>query len=146
MSSIICFWKYKNYLRDKAERAEEKFPHFNSKQSRIHSAAQLGEIAYLVTYLSGSCYLVGRITIAKKEYNPPSYKYGQFRIIGNPNASRYYDCGEIDITGILRQLQFRTGKRIGNSELPLSLHLQTIRELTEDDVALLESCIPKSMC
>jgi len=141
MSSIMCLWKYKNYLRDKKEGALEKPPRFNSRQSRLHSAIQLGERAYIVTYANKCCCLVGRITIAGKQYNPPNYKYGQFRIIGDPSESQYYEYGAKDITKVLRELQFKTGKQIGASIHPLSLHLQTIRELTEDDVELLESCI-----
>ncbi len=142
MPSIMCLWKYNNYLEDKKEGTLEKPPCFNSRQSRLHSATQLGKRAYLVTYTNGRCYLVGRITIAKQEYNPPNYKYGQFRIIGDPSESQYYEYGSVDITRVLRQLQFKTRKPIGTSLCPLSQHLQTIRELTENDVALLESCIP----
>ena len=70
MSSIMCLWKYKNYLQDKKEGALERSPRFNSRQSRLHSATQLGERAYIVTYGNRCCCLVGRITIAKKQYNP----------------------------------------------------------------------------
>ena len=142
MSSIICLWKYKNYFKDKDEGVLEEDPSFNSHQSRLHSVTRLGERAYVVTYVDGSCYLVERITIAEKYPNEPSYEYGEFGVSGDPTQSQYYECGLIDVTRILRQLRFKTGKRIGDSPPPLSLHLQTIRELTEDDVALLESCIP----
>ncbi len=142
MSSILCLWKYKNYLKDKDEGTLEETPSFNSHQSRLHSATLLGERAYVVTYVSGRCYLVSRITIAEKYPNEPDYEYGEFGIQGDPMESHYYKFGSIDVTGILRKLSFKTGKRIGSSPRPISLHLQTIRELTADDVALLESCIP----
>jgi len=142
MSSIICLWKYNNYLKDKSDGILKEIPSFNSHQSRLHSVTQLGERAYVVTYVRSRCYLVGRITIAEKYPNTPDYEYGEFGIAGDPGQSRYYECGFIDVTGILRRLHFKTGKQIGNSPLPCSQHLQTIRELTEDDVALLESCIP----
>jgi hypothetical protein len=142
MSSILCLWKYKNYLKDTNEGVDEENPAYNSHQSRLHSATLLGDRAYVVTYVDGHCYLVERIIIAEKYPNEPGYKYGEFGISGNPPESQYYDFGSIDVTGILRGLSFKTGKRIGNSPRPLSLHLQTLRELTEDDVALLESCIP----
>jgi hypothetical protein len=118
------------------------FPSFNSHQERLHSATEFGERAYLVTYKDSRCYLVGRIVINEKYTNVPNYEYGEFGISGGPPESQYYEFGLLDITRILRQLNFKTGKRIGNSPLPLSLHLQTIREITDDDVALIEPCIP----
>jgi hypothetical protein len=142
MSSIICFWKYKNYLEDGKQGILNKLPAFNSNQRRLHSATRNGDIAYLITYDDGFCYLVGRIVISRKRLNAPGYKYGQYRIEGDQQNSRYYSCGLIDLTNILRQLSFKSGKRIGNSQSPCSQHLQTIRELTDSDIALLESVIP----
>jgi hypothetical protein len=142
MSSIVCLWKYPNYLADERAGYLREAPSFNSHQSRLHSATELGERAYLVTYLNGHCYLVGRITITQKYQNEPDYEYGEFGIRGIPPESQYFDFDLIDITNILRRLNFKTGKKIGNSPRPISMHLQTIRELTEDDVALLESAVP----
>ena len=142
MSSILCFWKYSNYLKDVAEGVLDETPAFNSHQSRLHSTTDLGENAYVVTYMDKRCYLVAKITIAEKYPNEPDYEYGEFGIEGDSIQSQYYECGDIDITDVLRRLYFKTGKRIGNSPHPISQHLQTIRELTEEDVALLESCIP----
>jgi len=142
MSSIICLWKYNNYLKDVAGGVLDETPAFNSHQSRLHDATEIGDTAYVLTYINGHCYLVGRIKITEKYFNPPNYEYGQFGIRGDPEESQYYECGSIDVTEVLRRLEFKTGKRIADSPRPLSQHLQTIRELTEDDVALLESCIP----
>ena len=142
MSSILCLWKYKNYLKDRDSKLLEESPSFNSHQNRLHSAIEFGERAYLVTYLEGQCYLVGRIIITEQYFNEPNYEYGEFGISGELPESQYFEFGLIDITMVLRQLRFKTSKIIGNSPLPLSLHLQTIRELTEDDVALLDSLIP----
>jgi len=140
MSSILCLWKYPIYIQEKKDGLSYN-PEFNSKQSRLHTAALIGENAYLVTYSKKRCYLVGKIVIVKKKLNQLGYKFGEFKIIGNPPESQYYNK-PIEITEVLRQLRFITGKRIGNTLLPLSLYLQTIRELTEDDVALIESYIP----
>lgn len=140
MSSILCLWKYRNYVNDRHEGLLTGIPSFNSHQNRLHSVTSIGERAYVVTYFDGRCYLVGRIIIGEKYFNKPDYEYGEFGISGDSN-SRYYECGSIDVTKTLRQLHFKTGKRIGNSRLPLALHLQTIRELTEDDIELLESFI-----
>ena len=144
MSSILCLWKYRIYIREKKEGLGYP-PEYNSKQSRLHSATLLGENAYIVTYLKKRCYLVAKITIAKQDTNEPSYEFGKFKIIGNHNPleSQYFH-NLIDVTEILRQLRFRTNKPIGNSPRPLSLHLQTIRELTEGDVVLFETAISKA--
>ena len=142
MSSVLCLWKYPNYLIDKSQGLLTGNPAFNSHQSRLHSATQLGEKAFLVTYLDGRCYLVGRIVVKEKYFNEPDYEYGEFGIQGETPESSYYQFGSIDITDILRKLYFKSGKRIDKSKRPLSLHLQTIREVTDDDVALLDSCIP----
>ena len=144
MSSIICFWKYKYYLKDIANGVLYETPAFNSRQSRLHDATEIGETAYVVTYLDRHCYLVGRIIITEKYFNSPDYEYGEFGISGNPEESQYYDCGLIDVTEILRRLEFKTGRRIADSPRPLSMHLQTIRELTEYDVAQFESVISRT--
>ena len=141
MSSILCLWKYRNYKREKKDGLNFP-PAYNSKQRRLRSATELGDNAYIVTYVSGRCYLLAKITIAERYHNEPDYEYGEFGIEGDSTQSQHYECGDIDITDVLRRLCFKTGKRIGSSPHPISLHLQTLRELTEDDVALIESCTP----
>ena len=141
MSSIICLWKYKNYLKDVKQGVLNETPAFNSRQNRIHDATIIGDIAYIITYVDGYCYLVGRISISEKYFNNPNYEYGEFGIMGDSQSSQYYECGSIDASEVLRRLNFKSGKGIGNSQQPLSQHLQTIRELNDDDIELLESLI-----
>lgn len=142
MSSILCLYKFNNFIDESDNWALSNSPSYNSHQSRLHSVTNYGETAYIVTYIQGHCYLVGRIIITNKYFNNPDYEFGEFGVSGNRSQSQTYDSGLIDVTNILRQLTFKTGKCIGSSLQPISQHIQTIRELTEDDVALLESVIP----
>ncbi len=142
MSSILCLWKYRNYLKDVADGVLDESPAYNSRQKRLHSVTSYGERAYVVTYLDGRCYLVTRITITEKYTNDPSYEYGEFGISGDYPESTRYEPGEIDVTETLRRLRFKTGKMIGSSSYPISLYLQTIRELTAEDELLIDACIP----
>jgi hypothetical protein len=145
MSSILCLYKYENY-KEEADDASgdwwDDIPRYNSRQSRLHKVTEIGDRAYVVTYKDGCCYLVGRITISEKVPNLPSHPYGIFGIKGDPRHSQFYKFGSKDVTEVLRRLEFKTGKRIGSSMRPLSWHFRAIRELTEGDVALLESIIP----
>lgn len=144
MSSILCLWKYSNYQNDLKNNSIETIPAFNSKQSRLHSIPQIGERAYIVTYNLKRCYLIGRITIGKKGFNPPGYPYGKYKIIGDSTDSKWYKYGLIDITNLIHKLNFNSGGKIPlNAPYPIAVYLQTFRELTAKDVYLLESSIPR---
>jgi hypothetical protein len=141
MSSILCYWKYGNYLYDIEQGHLARIPSYNSNQRRLHSVPDIGEKAYLVTYNERRCYLVGKIKIASKRFNPPKrmYMYGRYRIVGIP------DYGSIDVTDqvvafIKRNLRSDKAKS-ARLPHPIPQYLQTIRELTESDAMSLENRI-----
>ena len=147
MSSILCYWKYRNYLYDIEQRHLARIPSFSSNQKRLHSVPDIGEKAYLVTYDERRCYLVGKIKIASKRFNPPKrmYMYGRYRIVGIPEESSFYHYGNIDVTDqvvafITRNLRSDKDKSAILPH-PIPQYLQTIRELTESDAMSLENRI-----
>ena len=147
MSSILCYWKYRNYLYDIEQGLLARTPSFNSNQRRLHSVPDIGEKAYLVTCNERRCYLVGKIKIASKRFDPPKrmYMYGRYRIVGIPDESSFYDYGNIDVTDqvvafIKRNLRSDKDKSARLLH-PIPRYLQTIRELTESDAMSLENRI-----
>jgi len=144
MSSILCYWTYSNYLYDVEQGHIAEIPSFNSNQSRLHSVPNIGEKAYIVTYNEGQCYLVGKITIAKKEFNQSNYRYGRYKIVGNPAESAYYEYRKFNVTNFLVEFIKRN---LNNKDVPSELphpipqYLQTIRELTEQDATALDAIV-----
>lgn len=145
MSSILCYWKYRNYLYDIEQGHLTKTPSFNSNQQRLHSVPDIGEKVYLVTYNERRCYLVGKIKIARKRFNPPNHMYGRYNIVGSPDESSFYDYGIIDVTDeivafIRRNLHSDSDKSTELTQ-PIPQYIQTIRELTESDAMSLDNRI-----
>lgn len=140
MSDVLAYWRYDNYVRDLAEGAGF---HFNSNQKRLHVVLNEGDSLWVVTgrnepRRAGLAYhIVARLVIRAKTLNDPNYKYGKYRVWGDLNASKYYLIGEHEASQLIRQLQFTTGIAIGNSPAEISQHLQTMRELNVQDIALL---------
>jgi 5-methylcytosine-specific restriction protein A len=134
---LLAYWRWDNYCADLDEGAGFNF---NSNQRRLHTAIEVGERLWLVTGRpspDGIRYvLVGMLTVSAKTFNPPSYKYGRYRVWGNLANSAYYSADGPDAAPLLMRLEFvppspiRSQDKIGQS-------LQTIRSLSPDDSALL---------
>lgn len=134
---LLAYWRWDNYVRDLDEGAGFNF---NSNQSRLHSAIELGETLWLVTghrQPGGMRYpLVARLVIRAKTHNPPGYKYRKFRVWGNIESSEYYYAGGPDSSDLLLNLEFHPRKMISARER-IGQALQTMRSLSSNDTRLL---------
>jgi hypothetical protein len=136
--AILIYWKYENYVGDTAR----GFPYaFNSKQSRLHEATEIGEDVFVVSGIrreSGlEIYLVGYLIISDKKLNPPDCKYGRFRIVADQSKSRYFSIDDEALTPVLFRLtsirQFDDDKIDKYAQ-----SLQTLRKLNDQDSDVLK--------
>ncbi|MFN8470564.1 MAG: HNH endonuclease [Caldilineaceae bacterium] len=142
MADLLAYWRYDNYKRDLEEGAGFNF---NSRQPRLHSAVALGDSLWLITGRQEAgrpglaYYVVARLLVRSKTFNPPGYKYGSYRIWGDLTQSRYYQVGTYEASQLLRGLAFATNKPIGSAAVELAQAFQTMRALTPGDTRLLEA-------
>lgn len=134
---LLAYWRWDNYVRDLDEGAGFNF---NSNQSRLHSAVDIGERLWLVSgqrVEGGIQYvLVACLRIVAKTLNPPDYKYGKYRLWADVKQSAYYSADAPDMADLLLRLAFRPHSPI-LSRHKIGQSLQTMRSLTSEDSALL---------
>jgi hypothetical protein len=141
MADLLAYWRYDNYKRDIEEGAGFNF---NSSQDRLHSVLELNDSLWLVTgrrepnRAGMAYYIVARLVIRAKTLNKPGYKYGQYRVWGDLDKSKYYKVGLQDASSLLRKLRFSTDRPIGQTNSELAFHLQTMRGLSQVDSQLLD--------
>lgn len=72
---LLAYWRYDNYLRDLDEGAGFNF---NSNQSRLHTAINIGELLWLFTRVvntgESEYRLLARLNVIAKTINAPNYK------------------------------------------------------------------------
>lgn len=134
---LLAYWRWDNYVQDLDEGAGFNF---NSNQSRLHSAIELGERLWLVTgrRMSGGMryILVASLQIVAKTHNSPDYKYGKFRLWADIKRSAYYSADGPDVKDLLLRLHFSPHNPIAPTTVPAQ-SLQTMRSLTAEDSNLL---------
>ena len=141
---LLAYWRIENYKSDLDEGAGF---HFNSKQSRLHTAINVGESVWLFTRLVGPTGLseyriLARLVIRSKTINPPSYKYGPFRVWGDLKLSQYFEVTEdptSDAFELLRILPLGSGTFANCNRSSIGQSAQTIRGLKSEASRLLES-------
>jgi 5-methylcytosine-specific restriction enzyme A len=140
---LLAYWRYDNYRRDLDSGAGF---HFNSRQSRLHTAANKGERLWLFTRLiiasQPEYRLLARLNISHKTINAPGYPYGSYRIWGDIGRSRYFKVTadtRYDIFELLRLLHLDGATLQNKNRVTLAQACQTIRILTPQATALLES-------
>lgn len=141
---LLAYWRIDNYRRDLDEGAGF---HFNSKQSRLHSEIKLGETVWLFTRLVGQSGLseyriVAKLVVRAKTINPPSYKYGPFRVWGDLQASQYFQVRQTsmdDAYELLRLLPLQSGSFEQCDRSSIATAAQTIRGLKTGANKLLDS-------
>jgi hypothetical protein len=141
---LLAYWRFDNYHRDLDEGAGF---HFNSKQSRLHSAMKVGDTLWLFTRLIGQSghsefRIVAKLVIRAKTINPPTYKYGPFRIWGDLQASQYYRVRlnkMDDAFELLRLTPLDSGSFKGCERTNLAQAAQTIRGLKPEASKLLDA-------
>jgi hypothetical protein len=136
---LMAYWRWDNYVRDLDDGAGF---HFNSNQERLHAEIQVGERLWLITgrrRQGGIRYvLVACLSVAAKTLNPPTYKYGQYRLWADVKQSKYFSADGPDVGEVLLQLQFDTANPIRSREV-IGQALQTIRGLGLQDTQLLSA-------
>lgn len=141
---LLAYWRYDNYKRDLDEGAGF---HFNSKQSRLHTAINLGESLWLFTRVVGSAgiseyRILARLVVRSKTINPPSYGYGPFRVWGDMQSSQYFkvtDNSGHDAYELIRLLPLQIGSLKDRTRSSIGQAVQTIRGLNPRASQLLQA-------
>lgn len=138
---LLAYWRYDNYLRDLDEGAGF---HFNSKQSRLHTAINSGESVWLFTRIvtggMSQYRLLARLVVCAKTINAPGYQYGPYRVWGNVELSSYFKVthdSRDDIFELLRLLEFDGTSLAGKDRTTIAHACQTIRALPQSASGLL---------
>jgi 5-methylcytosine-specific restriction protein A len=138
---LLAYWRLDNYLRDLDEGAGFNF---NSRQARLHSAIEPGEMLWLFTVVKNPprFFVVAKLVVRSKTMNPPGFKYGDYRVWGDLKQSRYFklrvEKQADEAFELLRRLPLVSGTLEGSTRFNLPQACQTIRGLTPDANTLLE--------
>jgi 5-methylcytosine-specific restriction enzyme A len=139
----IAIWNYSNYRKDLDLGAGF---HFNSNQSRLHTALNTGDSLWLVTRIVANGHneyrLAARLVIRAKTINAPSYKYGSYRVWGDVKGSSYFridETSEQDVFELLRLLEMDSGSLTGKTRSDLFQAMQTMRCIPPKSSKLLDS-------
>ena len=141
---LLAYWRVDNYRRDLDDGAGF---HFNSKQARLHTAIKVGETLWLFTRLIGASGLseyriLAKLVVRSKTINPPSYKYGPFRVWGDLKLSQYFRVNadvKQDAFELLRLLPLDSGNFKDCTRSTVANAAQTIRAIRPEASRLLES-------
>ncbi len=138
---LLAYWRMDNYLRDLDEGAGFNF---NSRQARLHTEIDLGESLWLFTVLKNPprFFLAARLVIRAKTINPPGSKYGDYRVWGDLERSRYFklrpEVPADEAFNVLQLLPLVSGSLAGCTRSTLPQACQTIRGIAPEGSALLE--------
>jgi hypothetical protein len=139
---LLAYWRWDNYVRDLDAGAGF---HFNSKQSRLHSAIGMGETLWLFTAVKAPprYFLVAKLVVRSKTLNAPGDRYGKYRVWGDLRRSRYFrvrpDVPEDEAFELLRGLRLVSGSLAKTTRGTLPQGCQTIRGVTPSGQVLLDS-------
>ena len=140
---LLAYWRYDNYQLDLDAGAGF---HFNSRQSRLHTAINKGERVWLFTRLfngrAAEFRLLACLYVSHKTINAPGYQYGPYRVWGDTDRSRYFrvEVGpRSDVFELLRLLSLDGATLADKNRVTLVQACQTIRGLTPQATTLLVS-------
>ncbi|MCY3023394.1 MAG: HNH endonuclease [Planctomycetota bacterium] len=141
---LLAYWRIDNYRRDLDEGAGF---HFNSKQPRLHSAINTGQTLWLFTRIVGGSGLseyriLAKLIVCAKTINPPSYKYGPFRVWADLSLSEYYRATvdpKHDAYELLRLIPLASGSFRECDRTSLARAAQSIRALHPKASILLQA-------
>jgi hypothetical protein len=139
---LLAYWRLDNYLRDLDEGAGFNF---NSRQSRLHSAIDIGETLWLFTATRNPlrCFLVGKLVLRSKTINSPTFKYGAYRVWGDLERSRYFlldpAARSNEAFDLLRALPLDSGSLEDCTRTTLVQACQTMRGVTPEGNRLLNT-------
>lgn len=138
MPDYLLYWKY--FWQDMEDHPESFDDNWHTRNESFHNAVEPGDSLWVV--VSGGWHhpeewrLLQRIVVDKKFVDYSSERpYG---ILGDPARGQKFDVeAQADLTNLLHQLEFKSGKRITTTGRAIGNAIQAIRPLSEFDTALL---------
>lgn len=114
--SVLLYWKGENYISDMTT---GKAYHLNQNSELIINLNP-GEHVWAFTRIKGTYVLAADLFVLNTQHNPPGYKYGAYRAIGDKQRTHYFDVYQrIDVEPEIRKIfpqapsSTKTGKRFG---------------------------------
>lgn len=102
---LLAYWKWNAYQTDTANGRQRPL-HFNSNKVTLHNKLEYGDSLWLVAGRPGNhgheYWLAARLIVIDKTRNDPEYQYGEFRIVGDPARSTYFESSGPDMVPVLR--------------------------------------------
>jgi hypothetical protein len=143
MADCLVYWKYCSAELNQFT-SDNPGPwnfHYNSRSRRLFDRIERGDNLWIVVFDTapppGDWLLIEKISVMEKKYRPEFAR--PYQLIGNPKKSVSFDIRkQTDLTPVLHDLNFVTGKKILASGIKIALFLQYVRVLTNGDSALLE--------
>ena len=130
---MLYYWRPDNYARDR----QFGFGYHLNQNSPSLQAAEPGESLWAFTrrLRDGLYVLAAELVVRAVTRNPPNYRYGQYRIWGDLNRSRYFDIDAApNAEPLIRSLRVKArGEHLGQS---FQGHA-AVRQLSEADHRLL---------
>jgi hypothetical protein len=140
----LIYWKDCSAERDQFD-SDEPGPwnfHYHTRQRRLFNEIKKGENIWVVVFDTkpppGDWLLIEKLSVKEKRHIPEFAR--SYQVIGDPKNSVFFDIRkQSDLTPLLHKLSFVTGKKIVASGAKIAQSLQSIRSLTSEDSALLQS-------
>src|SRR4030095_10411902 len=104
--TLLYYWRGDNYRRDLDMGAGY---HLNQANPLLHKI-EIGDSLWAFTRRRDGFYvLAAELVVKAKKINPPSFRYGRYRLWGDINRSRYFQVkGKPSIENVIRGLSCRT--------------------------------------
>jgi hypothetical protein len=143
MADCLVYWKYCSAELNQFT-SDNPGPwnfHYNSRSRRLFDQIEKGNNLWIVVFDTapppGDWLLIEKISVMEKKHRPEFAR--PYQIVGNPKKSVAFDIRmQSDLTPVLHELNFVTGKKILASGIKIALSLQYVRFLTNRDSVLLE--------
>ncbi len=131
---LLYYWRPDNYHRDLDYGASY---HLNQASQRLHKI-EIGDSLWAFTRNSNDFYvLAAELIIKAKTINRPRYRYGKYRVWGDPKKSRYFETeSQSSVEAIIRNLTLA----IDTEHLGKAFQGRAaIRQITVEDHLLLKN-------
>jgi hypothetical protein len=139
MADFLAYWK--DYWRDIAKDTHAVNHYWHTANKSFFDKAQRGDVLWVVVS-AGKRHphqwrLIQRLVVRSKRINRGAKR--PFQIVGSRKRTETFAiAAQPDFTGVLRTLQFSTGKKIRAKGRAIGNTLQTLRRLTAGDAEQLE--------
>lgn len=129
---LLYYWRSDNYYRDLDIGVGF---HLNQANPMLHNVEKGDSLWAFTRNKEGRYVLAAELIVKAKTRNPPSFRYGQFRLWGDLRYSRYFKVdGQPSIEQVIRLLSCQTNARI------LSMSFQgyaAVKRITAEDHRIL---------